>query len=851
MERDAMTAEPRATDTADTTGTDVPDDVVRAAERIRLLTGVDNWTIPGDEALGLRPMIVSDGPAGARGTSHDPDRPSSSLPSPVALAATWDERLVAELTAALGAEARAKGIDVLLGPTVNLVRTPLGGRAFECFAEDPELSARIAVGYVRGLQSSGVAATVKHFVGNDSETDRWTYDVRIAEHVLRELYLVPFEAAVREAGAWLVMAGYNTVDGRRMTEHGPLLRDVLKHEWGFDGVVVSDWSAARDTLGTIHGGLDLVMPGPNGPWGEALVAALRAGEVAPAAIDERVDRLLRLAHRVGAAKHATQGADFASQHADIPVALNAARRVDEALLRQVAARAMTLLRNELVDGTPVLPLDPTTRRSIALLGPNVVNPTTQGGGSAVVFGPHVSEPVDALRAALAAVSSDIELLVHQGCRTWQTTPLPAPAQLSDPASGARGVRVELYDAEGTRVYGAVRETPLVRWWDDLPEDAKARATRVVLHTGYTAAEDGRHQIAAAGVGATKLFVDGALVAEADQPMPPDVVEALSRPPELRHQLDLTAGQFVDLRVESGATPEHGIIRCQLGVAAAPDEDTLLDAAVEAARRADVAILVVGSPEGEESEGYDRTGLALVGRQDELVRRVAAVNPRTVVVVNAGSPVLLPWAEDVATVLYAWLPGQEAGGALADVLLGVTEPSGRLPVTLPRVEADAPVLRAIPDGDGALRYDEGLLIGYRGYDRAGVEPRYPFGHGLGYTRWEFGEPELVDAADPAHEGARVVVSVRNTGARAGRTVVQVYAAAPDVDPARPLRVLAGFAVVAAEAGRMVDVEIPLSARAFRRFDETTHAFVPVPGEHTLHVGTSSRAFTHALRLTIEG
>src|SRR5690348_7548725 len=269
-------------------------------DKVRLLTGADSWRIPGCDALGLRPMITSDGPSGVRGTALDEGNPSSCLPCPSALGATWDPGLVRELAAALGAEARGKGVDILLAPTINLMRTPLAGRGFECFSEDPELTARIAVAYVTGVQSAGVAATVKHYVGNDSETERWTYDARIAERVLRELYLVPFEACVREARAAVVMAAYNVVNGSRMTEHTRLLRSVLKREWGFTGLVTSDWDATRSTVPTAVGGLDLAMPGPNRYWGPALADAVRAGEVPEEMVDDKLTRLLGVARRVGA-----------------------------------------------------------------------------------------------------------------------------------------------------------------------------------------------------------------------------------------------------------------------------------------------------------------------------------------------------------------------------------------------------------------------------------------------------------------------------------------------------------------------------------------------------------------------
>jgi beta-glucosidase len=288
-----------------TTSTEATEERSRVAalpveEKVRLLTGADSWRTYGATALGLRPIVMSDGPAGVRGITKDDRNPSASLPCPSALGATWDSELVRELAAALGAEARGKGIDIVLAPTMNLMRTPLGGRGFECFSEDPVLSARLAVSYVTGVQSAGVGAAVKHYVGNDSETERWTYDARIAEAVLRELYLVPFEAAVREAGAAMVMAAYNAVNGARMTEHERLLHGVLKGEWGFTGAIVSDWDACRSVVPSALAGLDLAMPGPDSPWVTGLAEAVRAGQVPEEVIDEKVLRLLEVARQVGA-----------------------------------------------------------------------------------------------------------------------------------------------------------------------------------------------------------------------------------------------------------------------------------------------------------------------------------------------------------------------------------------------------------------------------------------------------------------------------------------------------------------------------------------------------------------------
>lgn len=807
-------------------------------DKVRLLTGADNWRTAGDAALGLRPMSFSDGPAGVRGIAMDERAPSSSLPCPSALGATWDPDLAGEVAAALGAEARAKGIDVLLAPTIHLMRTPLGGRGFECFSEDPVLTARIAAAYVRGVQRSGVACAVKHFACNESETQRWTYDVRVAEHVLRELYLVPFEACVREAGASLVMAGYNAVNGATMTENARLLREILKDEWGFAGVALSDWHAARSTEETAAAGLDLAMPGPDGPWGEQLAAAVRSGRITEDAIDDKVLRVLRLARRVGA---------FPSWPPDGPDAHAAGRLADPALLRWAAAASFTLLTNP----RAALPLDPGALGRLALIGPNAVYPVTQGGGSAAVNQVSVSTPAEALPAAL---DGRADVAVEPGCVTWEAVPQPPPSSLTDPVTGEPGTRLEFRAADGGLLGAEHRTATMFTWWDDLPEGVGWGGTgRIVLRARFRATSAGPHLFGAGGVGQLTLTVDGAVVAEGATPVPADPVEAMVRPGEVRATLPLRAGQ--EAEIEVALLPENwaqGPVSIRLGAVPAPDEDAMLDDAVRAARDADVAIVVVGSGPAAESEGFDRPGLALTGRQDELVRRVAAVNDRTIVVVNAGMPVLMPWADDVAAVGYAWLPGQAMGEALADVLFGRTEPGGRLPVTMPAAEADCPVLHAVPE-DGRLGYDEGLLIGYRGFDRAGTQPRFPFGHGLGYTTWAVESLRASEGGDGpvrVREGddLDLAVTIRNTGPRPGREVVQAYLAPPPGDDRRPVRTLAAFGSATAAPGEAAEVRLRIPARAFARYDEESARWVWPPGEFTIQVGRSSRDLPLSLRVT---
>jgi beta-glucosidase len=796
-------------------------------QKVRLLTGADFWSLHAEPAVGLRRLVVSDGPAGVRGETWDERSTSASLPSPTALAATWDEALVERLGGLLAYESRRKGAHVLLAPTVNLHRTPYGGRHFECFSEDPLLTARIGTAYVRGVQAGGVGATVKHFVANDSETQRMTLDARVDERALRELYLAPFEAIVRAGGAWAVMAAYNGVNGHPMTE-SPLLRDILHREWGFDGLVMSDWFATRTTEPSANAALDLVMPGPTGPWGDALVTAVRTGGVAERTIDDKVMRVLRLAARVGALER--------TEPAPAPAYDDAAVAAE---LRRVAAAGFVLARNR----DSLLPLDAARLERIAVVGPNAAVARTLGGGSATVFPPYTISPVDGIRAAL---EPDVHVDHAIGVIASSRTPVAGVTWLRQPDGADDGVEVRFLAADG-RVLGSERRRGASFNWlgsfrPDVPSDDVAS---IEVRTVLRATDPGTYELGVSGVGRYRLSVGGEPVFDGTLELPPgaDMVEALMAPPQHVHAVELAGGDEVDVllahdrgwlesdHVDLGGAafqlnlqPPHG------------SDDDEIERAVALARDADVAVVVVGTTEEVESEGFDRTSLALPGRQDELVRRVVEANPRTVAVVNAGAPVLLPWADDVAAVLLAWFPGQEFGNALADVLLGAAEPGGRLPTTWPRAEEGLP---STQPADGVLSYDEGLFVGYRAYERDGREPRFPFGHGLGYTSWEYSTLEA-PGRSAAGTDVDVVVRVRNTGSRRGREVVQVYASRPDGGIERPVRWLAGFAVIDAGPGEEVAATVRVAARAFEHWGGDAGGWTVEPGAFVLAAGSSSAA-----------
>jgi beta-glucosidase len=804
-------------------------------QKVRLLTGADFWTLHPEPVVGLRRLVVSDGPAGVRGQTWDDRDTSANVPSPTALAATWDEQRIERLGRLLAAEARRKGVDVLLAPTVNLHRTPYGGRHFECLSEDPVLTGRIGAAYVRGLQSQGVGATVKHFVANDSETDRLTVDVAVDDRTLRELYLAPFETIVREGGVWAVMAAYNGVNGRSMTE-SPLLRQILQQEWGFDGLTMTDWFAGR-SLATATAGLDLIMPGPHGPWGEALIAAVRSGEIDESTVDDKVLRLLRLAARVGALDGVPDSV------ADSAAASKAQPWTPDQIateIRAAAAAGFVLARNEPPAGAaqPLLPLGLSPLRSVAVLGANAAIARTLGGGSATVFPPYTVSPLDGIRAAFG----DVGVRYARGGRISSRVAVADPALLRRP-NGQPGTRIRFLAADGTEIGAQDRAgaayTRLFSFGDGID---RTDVATIEASTEFQTPQAGRYLVGASGLGWFQLVVDETVLAEQHLALPPgaDFVEGLMRPPQLLVPLDLAAGTpiHVVLRHRPVHTTGPGgtdlsALTFQLNIERDSDDDTEIAEAAALAADADLAVVVVGTTEEVESEGFDRTSLALPGRQDDLARRVLAANPRTIVVVNSGAPVLLPWAAAAPAVLLTWFPGQEFGNALADVLTGSAEPGGRLPVTWPADEHDLPTTTPT---NGTLPYTENLFIGYRHYDATDRTPLFSFGHGLGYTTWDY------LSANATATG--VTVRLRNTGNRPGAETIQVYASKPDTTITRPPRWLAGWARVTANPGEETTIDIPLPPRPFQHWTGTT--WDTEPGHFILHIGHSSRE----LSLTVE-
>jgi beta-glucosidase len=780
-------------------------------EKASLTAGAGMWYLPPVERLGIPALKVSDGPSGVRGDSLI-GRRSLSLPCGTAIGSTWDPDLVRQLGDVLAAEARTKGVHVLLGPTVCIVRTPLAGRTFESFSEDPFLTARIAGAYVEGVQAGGVACCIKHFACNDQEHERMTISAEVQERPLREIHLVAFEHAVREAGVWSVMTAYNKVNGVYCGEQADLIGGVLRREWGFDGLVMSDWFGTHSTVPAALAGLDVEMPGPSAWLGPTLAAAVREGQIDESVVDGQVRHVLRLMGRVGILGRSTAPDELEE---DDP-----GRR---AVARRVAAEGTVLLVN---DG--LLPLDPGSVASVAVIGPNA-GQLAMGGGSSEVT-PHRRRRVDealAERLPGASITSEV------GCRIDRGLP-PIDLRLLT----STGIDIEYFDnpdLAGPPVAAGTAHTARVLWIGPPQPELTIGACSVRLSATFAPEVSGAWRLGLESAGRALLRLNGAVVVDNSEPSRgSSFYGAGSEPVEVT--TDLVAGRSYELAVDiwprSSSSP---IMGARIG-ASPPDTGDEFERAVAAAAEADVAVVVVGSNGQWESEGHDRPDLSLPGRQRELVEAVLEVNRRTVVVVNAGSPVELPWAERAGAVLMTWYPGEEGADALADMLVGLSEPSGRLPVTFPARMEDGPAGLGVsgdryPGVEGTVVYGEGVLVGYRFYESAHLAPLFPFGFGLSYGAIVFDDVQA--------DAAGVTVTLANNGNRRGTEVVQVYVRAPESLVRRPDRELVGFAKVGVDPGARETVRVELGATAFRYWDVGTHAWRTDPGRYEILVGASSR------------
>jgi beta-glucosidase len=774
-------------------------------EKIDLIGGVDDFYIRANEKIGLPRLKMADGPVGVR--NYGP----STVFGGIGLAATWDPDLAARIGATIGQDARARGVHFMLGPGVNIYRAPLNGRNFEYFGEDPFLAGRIAVAYISGMQSQGVSATIKHFMGNNSEFDRHNTDSIIDERIMREIYLPVFEAAVKEAKVGAIMDSYNLTNGLHMTQNGYLNTEVAKKEWGFAGIMMSDWDATYDGVAAANGGLDLEMP-----WGKfmnraSLLPAVKAGTVSEATIDDKVRRILRTAIQFGWLDR---------DQTDLSISLLNIAGNQTAL--EAARSGMVLLKN---DGD-LLPLEKGSIKSIAVIGPDAY-PAQPGGGGSAEAKPFT--PVSYLEG--------IKDYLGDGAKVYYAPGLPTLDEMSkqmqfttQATSGQTGLKMELFNNSD------LSGSPAIVRYDKYVHYEPARGTNgaasnvSIRWTGFfTPSVPGQYLAFVQGPGENggyRLYIDKKLVLDNWKQWYAFVGEvpvALTSGP---HEVELN---YYAKNGWGKTTANLGIVR----------PDTLVSAEAKTlAAHADAVILAPGFDTASEGESADRT-FQLSPGQDELINQIAAVNKKTVVVMTSGGGVdMNAWIDRVPALLEAWYPGQEGGVAVAQLLFGESNPSGRLPISIERRWEDNATHDSYypKDGSKKVEYSEGVFVGYRHFDKSTVKPLFPFGYGLSYT--SFAYKNLTISPASSDQQVSVAFDVTNTGTRAGADVAEVYVGDRHAPVPRPVKELKGFKRVSLNPGETKNVAVKLDRRAFSYYDVKRHSWTVAPGDFDLFVARSA-------------
>jgi len=785
-------------------------DSMSLSEQISLLSGEDVWSVNAIPRLGIQKLRVTDGPNGARGGgSLFGGVTAACFPVGIALGATWNRSLLAEVGRAIADEVKSKSAHVLLGPTINIQRSVTNGRNFECYSEDPELTAALAVSYIRGLQSEGIAATPKHFIGNESEIERTTVSSDIDERTLREVYLRPFEAAIKEAGTWAIMGSYNKINGTYAAENHWLLTEVLRNEWGYDGIVMSDWFGSRTTAATVNAGLDLEMPGPTRDRGDKLLSAVDRGEVPVEQVRQLAVNMVKLIERCGVINDASAFKEIANN-----------RPEHQQLIRRAGAEGSVLLKN-----SGLLPLS-TTLTHIAVIGPNAIDAQIMGGGSSML-NPHYSvSPIEGLENLLGSGVIQYE----KGCTNHRWEPLVK-----------QNIRVDYFanrDLSGDAVFTEeIDESQSFI----LPPVANGRvdqhAFSLRASVDYMAPETGEFTIGLHSAGLAKLYVNGELLIDLWSDWQKGRTFFEEGCDEVVASYAFEAGETYTLEMEFATkeTDNLDLAAWRFGLSK-PLGDEAIQSAVERAKEAEVAILFVGRSGQWDTEGSDLEGIKLPGRQDELIEAVSSANPNTLVVLQTGGPVEMPWVDQVAGILQAWYPGQECGNAIADVLFGKQDPSGRLPQTFPVKLEDNPTHTddplVYPGHDGHVVYREGVFIGYRHYQANNIKPLFPFGFGLSYSDYQL---QNLSCRNVAKGHVELKVDVTNTGQRQGHTVVQIYCGEANSEIDRPECQLADFQKLELNAGESAALTFCLPLRRFAYFDSKTGLWTIPEGDYRVRAG----------------
>ncbi len=774
-------------------------------EKISLLAGdgFDGMSTMAIPRLGIPKLVMADGPQGIR--AHGP---ACSFPSGIALAATWDTNLATLYGEALGREARARGIHIQLGPGVNIARIPLNGRNFEYYGEDPYLTGEMAAHWIQGLQSQGVAATVKHFVGNDEEWRRMEINTIMDEQTLREIYLEPFQKALLNGGAWSVMSAYNKLNGVQSTANDRLQHGILKGEWKFPGLVMSDWWATQ-SVDAIADGLDLEMPMNYQVTQESVSAALKNHTLSQERIDDAVGRLLRMMISMGFL-------DRNQQRTDLPLdsATNAALALD------VATKSIVLLKNS----PPLLPLDPAHLKRVVVYGPNAQDTPAVGGGSGGVVPFRKVSFLEGIRKALPK-STEVFYAPMPISKGFSLSDFLDFAKPEPPPPRIINIRrlVSVTEPNMTRITTSKEKRIAISWSGRKPPEhiPKGKEGRVIWDAEIEIPESGNYELLSQGHPEIRLGD-----------------KELGNPES--YVLTAQKGDRIPLRATASEVG-RGSGMVSLQIAPVPEAET----GIFPAKGADAAIVCVGLNPDVEGEGYDR-GFSLPVNQQQLIQQVAAANPHTIVVLSGGAAVdMRPWIESVPAVLQTWYLGQSAGTALAAILFGEANPSGHLPCTFDRDIQENPAIHDYPgefpkgDDTPVVHYNEGIFYGYRGYDRSGKDPLFPFGHGLSYTSFTLDGLQVAPVPVTQGDGYEVTLHVANTGKVNGATVVQLYLSLKGESTPRPLRELKGFQRVELKAGENRSITIPLPLGSLLYWQPEKKSWVQPEGPITVEVGLSER------------
>lgn len=775
-------------------------------EKIEMIGGT-GFETKAIERLGIPTLNMADGPLGVRWDN------STALPSGILLGATWNPDIVTELGKVLAIETKARGRHVILAPCVNIARIPMGGRNFESFGEDPFLTSRIAVNYIKGVQKENVVATVKHFAANNQEHQRDFVNTIVDERTLNEIYFPAFKSAVEEANVLAVMCAYNKLNGPYCSENDYLLIDVLKNKWKFNGLVMSDWGAVHNSLPVFNSGLDLEMPDGKYLNTDSLFQKIESGELSESKLDDKVRRILRVMFTIGLFDDYQYDKSKVNTDEHKQIALD------------ITKDGIVLLKNE----NSILPLDLNKIKSIAVVGPNSKVAVTGGGGSSMVV-PFTS--VSPLEALQNKIGDKVKINFAQGMIIdGETNPIETKYLFTDKDEKVNGLKAEYFtnmNLEGEPAKIVVDNQINFTWNDKGPFEDFQKDNFSVRWTGYVKPE--KSETFTFDVGSddgVRLYIDDQLVID-DWTDHAYLTNSFTK--------DFKAGQFYKIKLEyyengGGAIVKFGWRK--------PNDELIVDA-INAAKNSDVAIIFAGTNANYESEGFDRKDLILPNEQDNFIKRIAELNPNTIVVLTTGSPVLLnDWINKVDGLIEAWFAGEQAGNAIAEILLGETNPSGKLPMTFPMKWEDCSAFNTYKKEDGTTRYEDGIFVGYRHFEKNNIKPLFPFGFGLSYTTFKYDDLKLSSKQIAKNDKLIITLNVKNTGSVKGSEVVQFYVKDVQSSIDRPVKELKGFNKVSLNPGEEKNVEFTIDQKALSFFDPKLKDWNTESGEFEILIGSSSQ------------